>query len=139
MNEQKKVIRLFLSDKRIEQKERGWLIQLMPILKEYISPIEDIHIVSLEPNTIRGNHYHQETTEIIFPLFGRITVAWKEEELLFKENPLPATTLYVIPPNVPHALRNDGLVAAIAIAFGSKSYDPIHPDRVKEEIILPNL
>lgn len=138
MDELKKVIRLSLTDKRIEKEERGWLIQVMPIIQEHLKKVEDIHIVSMEPNTIRGNHFHLKKTEIILPLFGRITVAWKENDLVYKENPLPATAMYLFPPGVPHALRNDGLVAAIAIAFGSEAFDPENPDSIKEEVLVLN-
>ncbi|ODS32136.1 MAG: hypothetical protein SCARUB_02738 [Candidatus Scalindua rubra] len=48
-----------------DQDDRGWSIK--PITDEEIetSKISDIHIVSIRPGAIRGNHYHAYKTESI--------------------------------------------------------------------------
>lgn len=136
MNNEKKVIRHLLIDKRIEQQGKGWLVQIAPIILKYIEKIEDIHIVSLEPNATRGNHFHLQRTEIIFPLFGRNTIAWKEDNQIIEVQPLPATELLIIPSGVTHAIRNDGIVASIVVAFSSVPFQTDNPDRYTNTILV---
>ncbi len=47
------------------QDDRGWCIR--PISDDDIKngTISDIHMVSMKPGTVRGNHYHMHKTENI--------------------------------------------------------------------------
>ena len=126
----KKVIRLNLSGKRFDQPERGWLVQLMPTLTEVLGSIEDIHAVSLEPGVVRGNHFHRDRIEALLPLSEGLTIAWIDEDGRTEEKSVGAAQiLYIFPPDVPHAIRNDGIATAVAIAFGNAAYRPEQPDR----------
>ncbi len=130
----KKVIRVKLLDKRITQPERGWLIQLFPLLSETLGTLEDIHIVTFEPGVIRGNHYHELMTEAVLPLTSGMRIGWIDETGRHEEITTAGEILYKIPPRVPHALRNDNDTAAIAIAFGDRPFDSNAPDRFPHPI-----
>ena len=131
----KKVIRVNLSDKRIASPERGWMVQLLPVLSEHLGAIADIHAVSLEPGVIRGNHVHHQRIEALFPLSEGLTIAWEDENGKITEHSEAGTTLYIFPPNIPHAIRNDYTTTGYAIAFGNMPFDKDQPDRYPQIVL----
>ncbi len=93
------------------QDDRGWCIR--PISDDDIEKgiISDIHMVSMKPGAIRGNHYHVNKTENILIIGSTCRVLAidnitkeKEEEILENNEKI----LFVIPPDVTHAIENIG-------------------------------
>ena len=125
----KKVIRLNLIDKRITQPERGWLLQLMPLLTEVMGAVNDIHIVTLEPGVIRGNHYHELMTEALLPLSDGLRIVWQDADGRHEEITKAGESLYIFAPTIPHAMRNDSPVTALGVAFGNTAFNPDSQDR----------
>jgi len=116
------------------QDDRGWCIR--PISDDDIEKgiISDIHMVSMKPGAIRGNHYHVNKTENIFIMGStcRMLVVdnnTKEKEEKIIEN--NEKTLLVIPPDVTHAIENIGNEVSYLFCFsyvkgGAKSRNVIN-------------
>jgi len=75
--------------------------------------LRDVHLISLRPGAIRGNHYHPDATEWMLIWGGRARLLWRDaepaegaastrEETVEDGEPV----LFEIPPGVAHAILN---------------------------------
>ena len=116
------------------QDGRGWSIR--PIADDDLKKgvISDVHMVSMKPGTIRGNHYHVHKIENILVIGSvcRLLVVdnktkEKEEKIIENSNKIS----FVIPPDVTHAIENIGNEVSYLFCFshvkgGLKSRDVIN-------------
>ena len=121
-----------------DQDDRGWSIK--PITDEDISDgkIKDIHIVSMRPGAIRGNHYHAYKTEHIFVMGSTCRVVVMDnntkerEEEIIEHN---KKALLVIPPHVTHAIENVGNEMSYLLCYSKAEEDLDMSDVVKNKIV----
>lgn len=69
--------------------------------------VDDIHSVteiSFTPNSVRGNHVHQETTQWTYVLAGELKMATIQSGAVISRNLKPGD-LVVSLPNEPHAFK----------------------------------
>ncbi len=106
---------------KVWRDERGW----------GLSPLEaaglpagaapgNLHVVSLEPGAVRGNHIHPDSTEWFLLCGGPAEIAWQSGPLPpRRESILPddGPALYEVPPGVAHAIRNRSRREIILLAF----------------------
>ncbi len=117
-----------------DQDDRGW--SLKPITDNDMKNgiISDVHIVSMKPGAIRGNHYHVHKTEYILVIGSTCRVVAidnntkKKEEKTIENN---SKILLVISPNVTHAIENIGnevsyLLCYSKVTEGLKSQDVVN-------------
>ena len=102
--------------RRIDLSERSWSDErgwgLRPLEAAGVPPerLGDVHVVSLTPGAVRGNHAHPRGTEWILLCGGPVEVAWRggegsapsETRQVGGDHPV----LYEIPPGTAHAFRN---------------------------------
>ena len=120
------------------QDERGWAVQ--PITDEEIKTciISDVHMVSMKPGTIRGNHYHVHKTEHMLIIGGpcRVVVmdnkTKKREEKIITDN---TKTLLVIPTHVTHAIKNISNEMSYLLCYSKANEHLAECDVVRNEII----
>jgi len=121
-----------------DQDDRGWSIK--PITDEEISAgrIKDIHIVSMRPGAIRGNHYHAYKTEHIFVMGSTCRVVVMDnntkerEEEIIEHN---KKALLVIPPHVTHAIENIGNEMSYLLCYSKAEEDLDMSDVVRNKIV----
>jgi UDP-2-acetamido-2,6-beta-L-arabino-hexul-4-ose reductase len=121
-----------------DQDDRGWSIK--PITDEEIhtGKIKDIHIVSMRPGAIRGNHYHAYKTEHIFVMGSTCRVVVMDnntnerEEEIIEHN---KKALLVIPPHVTHAIENVGNEISYLLCYSKVKEDLDTNDIVKNKIV----
>ncbi len=121
-----------------DQDDRGWSIK--PITDEEIhtGKIKDIHIVSMRPGAIRGNHYHAYKTEHIFVMGSTCRVVVMDnntkerEEEIIEHN---KKALLVIPPHVTHAIENVGYEISYLLCYSKVKEDLDTNDVVKNKIV----
>jgi len=120
------------------QDDRGWCIK--PISDDDIEKgiISDIHMVSMKPGAIRGNHYHVNKTEniLIIGSICRVLIVdnntkEKEEKILENNERL----LFVIPPDVTHAIENIGNEVSYLFCFSNVKGGLKNRDVVNNKII----
>ncbi|MBN2516295.1 MAG: hypothetical protein JXC33_09740 [Deltaproteobacteria bacterium] len=110
--------------------ERGWGANPFKAFDISDTASLDIHVVSLKPGCIRGNHYHTDATEWMLICNGTVRFLWKgvEEktvrEIIIRDNE-PA--LLEIPSLIEHALRNEGNHEIYLIVMNSSS----EPDMIR--------
>jgi len=93
----------------LHQDERGWVVWPLrePDVEAYC--ISNLHVPSLQPGAVRGNHYHLNSTEFALVLSGPCLVIFVHNESGEKEEILvegSKPVLFKIPPNITHAFRN---------------------------------
>ncbi len=102
------------------QDDRGWCIR--PISDDDIKngTISDIHMVSMKPGTIRGNHYHVNKTENILIIGSTCRVLVVDNKTKEKEEKILENNekiLFIIPPDVTHAIENIGNEVSYLFCF----------------------
>ncbi len=103
--------RIEIIDFSLHSDERGWAAVPFPVNDFPEKTPANIHLVSLNPGKIRGNHYHEESAEYLFCTQGilELTVAdadGSNKEIMLFNNEMPF--LIKIPLNVAHAVKNIG-------------------------------
>ena len=119
--------------------DRGWVF--LPIEDNNLlnGKIKNIHLASIRPGKIRGNHYHKNKTEYIFIFNGNVKVVIKDilENQIEKYDSIDCDTPYLLiaKPKVAHVIKNIGESDVYLFCYGTESYDPDSPD-VFSEILL---
>ena len=112
---------------------RGWVIE--PISEERLSTQRNVHVVLTEPGGIRGNHYHERSTEVFVvmgPGLVRIREAGGIRDVRVPEG---EAFRFMIPPGTPHAIHNPGTRPMLLMAFNSLPHDRAHPD-TKPDVLI---
>jgi dTDP-4-dehydrorhamnose 3,5-epimerase-like enzyme len=105
-----KTIRKLDIENNMWNDDRGWGLNLLTALERKARPIGDLHVVSLKPGKIRGNHYHEKSTEWILFLGGKAKLIWREVGKKSINSVMISgltPTLYEVPPNIEHAILNE--------------------------------
>ena len=116
--------------------ERGFIA--MPISDEQLKSIYNIHIVSLKPGCVRGNHYHEHQTEYICVLGGHSKLLSIDNEsnekidLILDGKKCP---LIIVPPHVTHALKNIGKETIYLLCYTNKPITSDKRDMVRNVIL----
>jgi dTDP-4-dehydrorhamnose 3,5-epimerase-like enzyme len=93
----------------VDSDGRGFRAQ--PIEDELVSSVSNVHIVSLLPGAVRGNHYHAHHVEHLCVIGGRVrfrAVDTESEETIDTELDGSRVPVIRIPPLVSHAVKNIG-------------------------------
>ncbi len=116
----------------------GW--SAYPFLYGFGSPeagIRAVHLVAIYPGQVRGNHYHERTSEMLYIFAGRGVFYWEEEGNL-KQHPIEGEqTVITIPPGIRHAFRNTGEGTVFLLAVRDGESDPKNPDVTPVELVKP--
>jgi len=115
-------------------------IAFRPISDEELQSkkIFNLHLVSLKPGAVRGNHFHQYQNEVICVFGSRCKVAavnnktGEREEETIEEN---KQVLLKIPTNVTHAVKNIGDKTLYLLCYSDKEYNPNNHDAVLNRIL----
>jgi dTDP-4-dehydrorhamnose 3,5-epimerase-like enzyme len=107
---------------------RGASFTLPADILSFLPKIADVHVSTILPGAIRGNHFHTRRLEVILVTYES---AW---ELHWDEgdNSAPQRTevsgrglaAIEVEPFASHAIRNTGDRTLLLTAFSSESYDP---------------
>lgn len=107
--------------------ERGWGVNPLQALNITGGIPGNLHIVSLKPGAVRGNHYHSNATEWILVFGGNVSIVWRSGQTnavtqISAGKSKPA--LFEIPADIEHAVYNDsGDIVYLAVF-----YDALQPD-----------
>lgn len=98
----------------------------------------NLHIVSMNPGAVRGNHYHQKQEEKIWIIGGPCKVTAKdkktgeEEEIeISSEN----NTLLTIPPEITHAIKNISDGVAYLLCYCDYSVSEEDKDVFRDKLL----
>jgi oxalate decarboxylase/phosphoglucose isomerase-like protein (cupin superfamily) len=80
-----------------------------------------LHLVSIRPGQVRGNHLHPGHREWLYFFSGRGIFIWEAEPGRLQEQEIREHFLIHIPPGVAHALKNIGPETGYLIAWQEAS------------------
>jgi dTDP-4-dehydrorhamnose 3,5-epimerase-like enzyme len=108
---------------------------------ELLGAPKDVHVASIRPGHVRGNHYHVERHELIMVLpHDAWSLHWdagadtQVSTRVFQE---VRAVAIAIPTYCSHAIRNDGQTLLWLIAASDGLYDPASPDVHRRVVVAP--
>lgn len=110
---------------------RGWNIHPIDYALLEAGGVDNIHIVSMEPGAIRGNHLHRRQTEYVFIIGGPCLVAAKNPEtgeefsIVVEQDDLH---IFRASPGVAHAFKNVSGHTVYALCHSDLRFDPGNVD-----------
>ena len=110
--------------KAIRADDRGWSINPLEAVGLSRESLGNLHVVSMRPGTVRGNHYHTEATEWLLVCRGPAEVVWRRagDDSIRNANVSKAgPVLFKIPPNVKHAVLNESNEEIYLMSFSDSS------------------
>jgi len=93
----------------------------------FVGRMADVHVASIKPGSVRGNHYHLRRREAILLLPGtKWSLHWDDtgQPPVHRSFDGASAWLVLVSPGVSHAVRNDGDRDVWLMAISSESYDP---------------
>ena len=114
---------------------RGFVIE--PLDAERLPQQRNVHVAMTAPGAIRGNHYHEHSSEVSV-VIGPALVRLREDGVL-RDIQVPEGRAYrfVFPPGVSHAFQNTGASPLFLMAFNTTVFDPAKPDVVRDVLLEP--
>lgn len=113
---------------------RGFLIEFLREDENILNFKGQIYASTIRPGDIRGNHYHNEKTEIFCVIKGKLKVliqqidSKKIDEYVLDSNKDIIDRL-LVPPGYAHAFINIGNEEVILLAYGDKVHNHSNPDQ----------
>lgn len=116
---------------------RGWLVELFKA-NQLEKPIKQLHIASIKPGGIRGNHYHSKRMEWFFIVSGNARITLQniktQKKIYFKLSPKKPRVITIFP-YIAHSVKNTGKEIVYLVAGQSDIYNRKRPDAFRWEII----
>jgi dTDP-4-dehydrorhamnose 3,5-epimerase-like enzyme len=104
-----------------------------------IGPVKDVHISTLVPGGIRGNHFHVARRELLVVLYeGPWSLHWdrgEDTEVESRGFDGAGAVLIAVPPLAAHAVRNDSEELVRIVGLTDGEYDPAAPDAYPRRVV----
>ena len=120
---------------------RGFLIEFLREDENILNLKGQFYAATISPGDVRGNHYHNEKTEIFCVMKGKLKVLVQQIDsnkinkyILDSNNDM--LDRLIVHPKFAHAFVNIGNEEVILLAYGDKVHDHSNPDQYKFEISL---
>jgi dTDP-4-dehydrorhamnose 3,5-epimerase-like enzyme len=108
--------------------QRGFSFTIPADALQFLGSIHDIHVASILPGAVRGNHFHQRRREVLLLAYaGAWSFHWDEgvgKSTQHRSFQGTGAALIRISPGASHAVRNDGEQPLTVMASSSEPYDP---------------
>jgi len=132
----KKKIKYKIKKLEVHSDKRGWLVELLKA-NELEKPVKQLHIASIKPGCVRGNHYHSKRMEWFFIVAGKAELSLQDiktkEKIHFKLSPKEPKVITIFP-YIAHAVKNIGKEIVYLVSAQSDIYNPRKPDAFRWEI-----
>ena len=102
------------------------------------SDFGEIYLSASVGGGVKGNHYHERTTEWFCPILGRgrihtVEVDTGTEEAILLDSEAPVCVR--IPPRMAHAIVGHSQNGLVVLAYADKQYDPRDTDTVPFRVL----
>lgn len=117
---------------------RGWVVE--PIVADRCGERgpQNVHMVSVAPGAVRGNHYHARQREFLCLIGSRARIvvvdratSLRDETEVACDEPLLLEAL----PNVIHAVKNVGDEMLYLLCYADQPYDRANPDVTRVTVL----
>ena len=106
--------------------------------RPFLGGIQEMHITTMRPGAVRGNHYHRLRREIIFVTYaGDWSFHWEAEANgahLYRQFSGTGCVMIMVEREIAHAVRNDGAEDLFLVSASDGEYDPAAPDSYRREV-----
>ena len=120
---------------------RGDLYDISDADLQFLDKIQNIHFGKINPNFVRGNHYHRQSKEMLIVSYSDVwTLAWAAKDtarISTKEFMGSGAVLIKINAGVAHALKNNGVKDLALIALSNKRFPKENTDASTRILIDP--
>jgi dTDP-4-dehydrorhamnose 3,5-epimerase-like enzyme len=117
--------------------DRGWLISMINGDRPKGAAIKNVHLSSINPGQVRGNHYHKEYREWLLVAGESVIFSWRDEDGIGqKEIRSGDYFLFELEPGISHAIKNTGNTLAFLGAAANAVHDHSNPDAVIDKILI---
>jgi dTDP-4-dehydrorhamnose 3,5-epimerase-like enzyme len=107
---------------------RGYSFTAPAEALDFVGRVRDVHLSSMLPGSVRGNHSHLRRREAIVVLHeDHWSLHWHEDEHgapSHRQFGGVGAKLILVMPGASHAIRNNGGKPLSLVAFASEPYDP---------------
>lgn len=101
----------------------------------------DVHITTLVPGAVRGEHYHRDRRELLIVLHrGPWSLPWdcgEGTEIQRRDFTGGGAVLIEVAPLAAHAVRNDGPTDLSIVGLSDGAFDPAAPDAYPRRVCRP--
>lgn len=115
---------------------RGSSFSVPAAWARFLPAAADLHVTSLRPGHIRGNHFHRTRKEIIVVIHRDVwTLHWDQGRgcsVHRRAFPGAGAVMVMVEPGAAHAVENSGAVELFTLGLTDGPYDP--EDTVRVEI-----
>lgn len=113
---------------------RGWVANPL-LLPGFLSEFGHLHVVSMNPGSVRGNHYHKTYREWLFIFGGDYEVYWNSGERIQKKS-FTKDEFYTIeiPPGISHVIKNISDSVIYLVAYQNADKASISADTIPSKI-----
>ncbi len=112
--------------------KRGVLYNILDTDLQFFDKIQNIHFGKIHPNSIRGNHYHHQSKEmLIITYLDTWTLAWAKknsDEISTKVFNGSGAVLIKVNEGVGHSVKNNGDKDLEIIALSNRRFSKENPD-----------
>ena len=99
---------------------------------KFLDKVKNTHFGRISPGSIRGNHYHHQTKEMLIITYSdRWTLAWSEKdslEVLKRKFAGSGAVLIKINEKTAHSVKNNGEKDLEIIALSNRIFPKENPD-----------
>jgi dTDP-4-dehydrorhamnose 3,5-epimerase-like enzyme len=118
---------------------RGALYNIPDTDMQFLDKIQNIHFGKICPGSIRGNHYHYQSKEmLIIGYLDTWTLAWAKkdsDEISKKEFTESGAVLVKINEGVVHSVKNNGDKELEIIALSNRIFSKENPDTISRILL----
>lgn len=132
----KKKIQYKIKELEIHADNRGWLVELLKA-NQLEQSVKQVHVASIKPGCVRGNHYHSKRIEWFFIVAGEAELSLQDTKtkkkisfILSSKHPKVITIF----PYIAHAVKNVGKKMVYLVSAQNDIYNPKKPDNFHWEI-----
>lgn len=119
--------------------DRGSSFQTPPECLELLGEVRDMHVATIKPGAVRGNHYHEQRREAIVLFHSdKWSLHWDSgpgTDVHAQVFEGAGAVLVEVEPGASHAVRNDGQIELRMVGLSSMAYDPKQPDSFRRQIV----
>jgi len=129
---------LTITELNVSRDARGWNTHPLDESDLSAGRFANVHIVSMNPGAIRGNHKHIIQTEQVLIIGGPVLFIAVDTETgeRFERVFQPSEQLRIAAaPGVAHAFKNIGDGVAYLLCASDLAFDPANPDTLRVELI----
>ena len=112
--------------------KRGALYNISDTDMKFLDKVKNTHFGRISPGSIRGNHYHHQTKEMLIITYSdRWTLAWSEKdstEVFKRKFAGSGAVLIKINEKTAHSVKNNGDKDLEIIALSNRIFPKENPD-----------